>query len=129
MLHHLKYIRPEHSQSIKLDEHTLNITFLHLTGEGEVKINSNSYKITAGESLVLETQGKNDELNIINNQKNDLIIAVKYKYHREKDSGIHKMFIDDEIGKYQEFESVNPIIYQFNVSVTTNNKYSIIRTY
>ena len=123
------YIRPEHSQSIKLDEHTLNITFLHLTGEGEVKINSNSYKITAGASLVLETQGKNDELNIINNQKNDLIIAIKYKYHREKDSGIHKMLIDDEIGKYQEFESVNPTIYQFNVSVTTNNKYSIIRTY
>ena len=47
----------------------------------------------------------------------------------EKDSGIHKMLIDDEIGKYQEFESVNPTIYQFNVSVTTNNKYSIIRTY
>ena len=123
------YIRPEHSQSIILDEHTLNITVIHLNGKGEIQMDSKSHQIVAGNSLVLETQGKKGELKLINKEQNDFIIALKYKYSRGAASGIYNLVIDDEIGKYQEFESINPTIYQFNVTVNTNNKYTILRTY
>ena len=123
-------VRPGFSQRVLLDEYSLNITAIHLSGEGQFEFQKGKTYRLEKDVLYMEAGGKNDILTI-KNIKNDkpLYFGLKYSYFKEKESDIKKIIIDSETGKNYKITSEESGAFSFNVTHTSNKVYAIMRTY
>ena len=115
---------------INLDEHVLNITVIHVNGTGKISFNDTDYYPNPKHGLTIDTKGKNNSLKVENiDTNNDFIVLLKYKYYKGITDTNPRFIIDDAYGNHFNISSDKFQEFNFNVSVKSNKKYSIIRTY
>jgi hypothetical protein len=122
-------VRPGYSVKVLLDDYSMNITAIRISGIAELEFQKGiKYKLDR-DTISMQAGGKNDILTIKNSdQQKDLYVGLKYKYSKEKKKDINTIIIGDAPDK-KDIYSEESAAFSYNVSHVSNKVYAILRTY